>query len=74
MPKLTAVLKQLRKQQHHLTSNLERVEEAIAALSGVDGSVRRKGRARNMSAAGRARIVAAQRARWAKWKRQKKAA
>lgn len=50
----TSVLKQVRKQQHQLTSNLERVQEAIASISNLDGHVRGKSGRRKMSAAGRA--------------------
>jgi RNase P/RNase MRP subunit POP5 len=74
MADIAVVLKGLRQDR-------ERLDKAIAALeivSSVNGrravrsAVRKK---RTISAAGRKRIVAAQRARWAKWRRtQKKAA
>jgi hypothetical protein len=53
-----------------LTSQLEQLTIAISALSGSAGG-RGGGRRGTMSAAGRARIAAAQRARWAKLKSQK---
>lgn len=50
----------------HLIEQRERLDKAIAALQSVT-----KGR-RSLSAAGRARIAAAQRARWAKIKAKAK--
>jgi hypothetical protein len=74
MADIAVVLKGLRQDR-------ERLDKAIAALEivssvndrrAVRSAVRKK---RTISAAGRKRIVAAQRARWAKWRRtQKKAA
>ena len=74
MSQVTAVLKQLRKQRDLIASNLKRVDNAIIAISSLDGRSGHKRRTRNISAAGRARIAAAQKARWAKWRRKQKAA
>jgi uncharacterized protein YlxW (UPF0749 family) len=60
MANLTSVLNQLQKERTRLTVQLERLKTAISALNGTSGN--------RMSAAGRARIAAAQRARWAKVK------
>jgi hypothetical protein len=60
MANLTSVLEQLQQERNRLASQLERLNNALSALS-VKGSPRR-----GISAAGRARIAAAQRARWAK--------
>jgi hypothetical protein len=60
MLNLASVLNGLEAERTRLSSQLERLTNAIAALNGST----RKGR--TMSAAGRARIAAAQRARWAK--------
>ena len=65
MTNLTSVLKQLEQERSRLTSQLRALSRAISTLN------RRSGAGRTMSAAGRARIAAAQRARWAKVKRQK---
>jgi hypothetical protein len=67
MAKLTAVLKQLQQERTRLTSQLGRLNSAISALTGVgyDGT---RFKRRTISAAGRARIAAAQHARWAKSK------
>jgi hypothetical protein len=63
MSNLDAVLAQLKKEHAALS-------KAIAALEGVNGSAPRSGRP-GISAAGRQRIAAAQRARWAKAKGRK---
>lgn len=62
MANLAAVLNQLQRERIRLASQLERLNEALSALGP---------RTRGISAAGRARIVAAQRLRWAKAKGQK---
>ncbi len=65
MANLAGVVQQLRKERDHAARTVEQIDAALAALSG--GSYGRKTRTRRkISAAGRARIAAAQRARWAK--------
>ena len=64
MTHLGAVVAQLKKER-------DKLDRAIAALSGVGGSRSRGGR-RKLSAAARERIAAAQRARWAKFKAKKR--
>jgi hypothetical protein len=68
MANLSAVLKQLEQERTLLASQLGRLNSAISALTGVsyDGT-----RPKRSSAAGRAKIAAAQRARWAKAKGEK---
>jgi len=63
MNALAAVVEQLKKER-------DKLNRAIAILSGSTSSSGRGGRSR-LSAAARARIAAAQRARWAKIKRKK---
>jgi len=65
---LTSVLNQLEQERTRLASQLERLNQGISTLNGAKSSGTRKG---TMSAAGRARIAAAQRARWAKVKGRK---
>ncbi|HEX4922146.1 MAG TPA: hypothetical protein VFV92_15585 [Candidatus Bathyarchaeia archaeon] len=67
MPNITSVLNQLEQERSLLAVQLERLNKALSALTGASNT--RRGRA--ISAAGRARIAAAQRARWAKVKGQK---
>jgi len=73
MANMTAILSQLQKSRNELQSELYYLDQAIQTLSSLNGSSRTRARGgpRHMSAAARARIAAAQRARWAKWKRRK---
>jgi len=60
-----------------IESEIATLQQARALLAGQDGHVRpgrKPGKKHTMSAAGRARIAAAQRARWAKQKRAAKKA
>ncbi|HTS19910.1 MAG TPA: hypothetical protein VMP11_20210 [Verrucomicrobiae bacterium] len=73
---MNQVVQQLHAQRRRAEQELEKLNLAIRALSSIDGtpgllklSVRRKPR---FSAAARARIAAAQRARWAKIKAAQK--
>ena len=64
MANLAGVVQQLRKERDQAAKVLEGLDAALAALNG--GSYGRTATRRTISAAGRARIAAAQRARWAK--------
>jgi len=64
MPNLTSVIDQLQQERTRLASQLENLNNALSALNGTGNN--RTGR--TVSAAGRARIAAAQQARWAKVK------
>ena len=85
MANISGVVTHLRQERDRLSRELDRLDNAIAALghiggrtSGRTGVATRRGRRprRKLSAAARARIAAAQRARWAKMKakQDKKAA
>jgi hypothetical protein len=76
MPNLDKVVKSLLSEQKTLQGRLSQVDAAIAALRGMGQSGRNTGLRpkRVLSIAARRRIAAAQRARWAKYKQQKKAA
>lgn len=63
MKHMIAVVQQLKKEREHTQKQLQRIDEALAAL----GSVSSNG-TRTMSAAGRRKISLAQKARWAKHK------
>jgi hypothetical protein len=67
MSNLTSVIKTLQQEQLRLVSQLESLTNALSALNGT-GNVHP---GRTVSAAGRARMAAAQRARWAKVKGRK---
>ena len=64
MANLAGVVQQLRKERDQAARTVEQLDAALAALTGVSG--KQTGARRKISAAGRARIAAAQRARWAK--------
>jgi hypothetical protein len=75
MPNLDKVVLQLRKERDGMQKRVEQLDQALAALGGLDGlptgdrGLQPSGRKRRtMPAAARERIAAAQRARWAKWK------
>jgi hypothetical protein len=54
-----------------LKAERAKLDKAIAVLSGLPGKSSGRGGKRRLSAAARARIAAAQRARWAKFKAKK---
>lgn len=70
MPNLTSVVGSLKAEQRRLCDQLTALDQAISALTGLDGASRRASPPgpRRMSAAARRRIAAAQKARWARWK------
>ena len=86
MATMDTVLEQLQLARSTVQEEIGRLDAAIQALGGTNGGARRRGRParsgstaarpaggrRTMSAAARARIAAAQRARWAVWKAGKK--
>jgi hypothetical protein len=75
MTNIQNALKQLQSQRADLEKNIRRIDLALMALGGLDGKGKgrgRRGERRNLSAAARNRIAAAQRKRWAKWKAEHK--
>ena len=66
MTNLGRVIEMLRKEHHRLTREISAVSAALSAFRAAYGKSPKNGS--GMSAAGRARIAAAQRARWAKAK------
>jgi hypothetical protein len=64
MANLAGVVQQLKKERDLAARTVEQLDAALAALIGASG--KQTGARRKISAAGRARIAAAQRARWAK--------
>jgi hypothetical protein len=77
---LTQAVDELRKEQQRLQAELDRVAHALNVLNALGGEGRGQGKVgngrrrprRKMKPAARARIAAAQRARWAKvkWKKR----
>jgi hypothetical protein len=76
MANLTGTLSQLRDQRRMAQRQVEKLDEAIAAIEGLVGKSGNSSspRKRVLSAAGRRRIALAQKARWAKFKAQQKRA
>ena len=72
------VLQQLRTEQKQAQAAVEKLQRAILAVEGLNGHVGAVSNGtrpkRTMSAAARKRIAAAQKARWAKFKKQSPAA
>lgn len=65
MADLGRVVQQLKKERDQAAKTLEQLDAALSALNGSSSGQPRRGRSR-LSAAARAKIAAAQRARWAK--------
>jgi len=74
MGNVSVIVKQLRKERDKVERQLTGLNAALAAFVGSYYGAKPIRRKRTISAAGRKRIAAAQRARWAKIKRRKKAA
>ena len=77
MDKLDQAIAALKIESKRLEGELKNVRNAIAALQGASNNGRGITPSlpgRTMSAAARTRIAAAQKARWAKWRRKKRAA
>jgi hypothetical protein len=69
MANLSGVVQMLKNEQGRLTKELQGISAALAAFGKTYGKP--TGTRRRISAAGRARIVAAQKARWARVKASK---
>jgi len=78
MSNLANVVQQLKKERNQAQLRVERLGQALKALTGLGGlrgnapgvgrTDKSRLKRRTMSAAARKRIATAQRARWAKWK------
>jgi hypothetical protein len=66
MSQLAGVVQQLKQEHARLTRQLQGISAALSAFGAVFGNP--KARRSKLSAAARARIAAAQRLRWSKWK------
>jgi hypothetical protein len=74
MGNISKVVKQLKTERDKVEKQLSGLNAALAAFVGTYYGAKPTRKKRTMSAAGRKRIAAAQRARWAKIKAKKKAA
>lgn len=69
MADLSNVIRDLTVEQKRVQAEVKALDKAIATLAALDGGAR-PGPRKKMSAVGRAKIAAAQKARWAKWKKK----
>jgi hypothetical protein len=74
MGNVSVIVKQLKKERDRVEKQLSGLNAALAAFVGTYYGVKPTRKRRKISAAGRRKIAAAQRARWAKIKAKKKAA
>ena len=73
MANLSGIVKQLKKERDRVEQQLSGLNAALAAFAGVYRGTAKPGRKRRkMSAKSRAKIAAAQRARWAKVRAKQK--
>ena len=72
MANLSGIVKQLKKERDRVEQQLSGLNAALAEFAGVyRGTAKPKRKRRKMSAKSRAKIAAAQRARWAKVRKSK---
>ncbi|MGA8340777.1 MAG: hypothetical protein WB781_02460 [Candidatus Sulfotelmatobacter sp.] len=69
MANLAGIVQQLRKERDQAAKTVQQLDAALAALNGLSSGKRTETRSR-LSLAARAKIAAAQRARWAKLRGQ----
>jgi hypothetical protein len=74
MANLSGIVKQLKKERDRAEKQLHGLNAAISAFVAVYGGAKPKGQGRKLSAKARAKIAAAQRARWAKFRARRKKA
>jgi hypothetical protein len=72
MPNLSGLVKQLKRERDRVEKQLLGMDAALRAFAGVYGGTAKPKRRRQMSAKSRAKIAAAQRARWAKFRAKRK--
>ena len=71
MANMSAVVKQLRKERDRVERQLSGLNAALNAFVGAYAGTKPTRARRKMSASARAKIAAAQRARWRAWKANK---
>lgn len=72
MVNVAKMVKQLKKERDRIQTQLSGINAALSAFAGVYTGTKPTRKRRKMSEAGRARIAAAQRKRWARIKAAKK--
>jgi hypothetical protein len=72
MPNLSSIVKQLKTERDRVAKQLSGLEAALAAFASAYSGTKPSRKRRKMSAKSRAKIAAAQRARWAKFRAKQK--
>jgi hypothetical protein len=72
MANLAGIVKQLKKERYQIEQQLARLNAALAAFASAYSGTKPSRKRRKMSAKSRAKIAAAQRARWAKVRAKRK--
>jgi hypothetical protein len=72
MPNLSSLVKQLKHERDRVEKQLSGLNAALTAFAGVYSKGQPIRKRRKMSAKSRAKIAAAQRARWAKYRKSAK--
>jgi hypothetical protein len=72
MPNLSGIMTQLRKERNRVEKQLAGLNAALTAFASAYGGSKPNRKRRKMSAKSRAKIAAAQRARWAKFRAKRK--
>ncbi len=72
MPKVSSIVKQLKQERDRVAQQLSGLEAALTAFASAYSGTNPSRKRRKMSAESRAKIAAAQRARWAKVKAARK--
>jgi hypothetical protein len=71
MANLTGIVKQLKKERDRIERQLSGLNAALSAFDGSHNGAKPARKRRKLSAKARARIAAAQRKRWAKFRKKK---
>ncbi len=71
MANLSGIVKQLKKERDQVERQLSRLNAALSAFTNVYTGSKPTRKRRKLSAKARAKIAAAQRARWKAWKAKK---
>ena len=72
MANLSSIVRQLRQERDRVEKRLKGLDAALTAFAGVYSGVKPVRKRRKMSAKSRAKIAAAQRRRWAKFRAKRK--
>jgi hypothetical protein len=72
MANLSSIMKQLKQERDRVAKQLSGMDAALRAFAGVYSGGKPSRKRRKMSAQSRAKIAAAQRARWAKFRAKRK--